>query len=277
MSSEDDLIHQHGAEGPFLHPKLALHLAQWCNPAFASVVNGWVLRYIAADRTLADDILRRAEGGGGVATLGSSLTHTMQEVPMLPDSQPQGEAAGGEEEAPLPLPDATVASAAAAEAPAAKAPAKALQRKADVPMAEVESEPSESEPSEEEAGPTPVKTPKTRQPRRARVGAKATPRAKAPHGRVAKAKAGGRRRRGAAQETYKIHLHRVLKQIHPDMSISAKGMEVLNVRAHCSLSVLMRLRGFLTTVFPCRTWCKICLRRWPRRRPCCCARTRAAR
>ena len=230
MSSEDELIHQHGAEGPFLHPKLALHLAQWCNPAFASVVNGWVLRYIAADRSLADDILRRAEGGGGgTATLGSSLTHTMQEVPMLPDSQPQGGAAGGEEEAPLPLPDATVASAAAAEAPPAKAPAKALQRKTAAPMAE-----EESEPSEEEAGPPPVKTPKTRQPRRARVGAKATPRAKAPPGRVAKAKAGGRRRRGAAQESYKIHLHRVLKQIHPDMSISAKGMEVLNVRAHCS-------------------------------------------
>ena len=243
MSSEEDLIHEHGAEGPFLHPKLALHLAQWCNPAFASVVNGWVLRYIAADRTLADDILRRAEGGGGggMATLGSSLTHTLQEVPMLPDSQPQGGAEGGEEEeAPLPLPEATViASAAAGKAPATKAPSKPLQRKAaaakaDVPMEE-ESQPSESEPSEEEAeaGPTPVKTPKMRQPRRARVGAKVTPRGKAAPARVAKAKAkaGGRRRRGVAHESYKIHLHRVLKQIHPDMSISAKGMEVLNVRA----------------------------------------------
>ena len=245
VASEEDLIHEHGAEGPFMHPKLALHMAQWCNPSFASVVNGWVLRYIAADRTLAEDIVRRAEGGGGgMATLGSSLTHTLQEVPMLPNSQPQG-GAEAEAEAPLPLPEATASAAAAAEAPAAKAPAKApQQRKAPQrkapPAAEeegapmVEAEESEPSESEEEAAPTPVKTPKTRQPRRARVGIKSTPRAKAKAGRVAKA-AGGRRRRGAAQESYKIHMHRVLKQVHPDMSISAKGMEVLNVRAHALL------------------------------------------
>ncbi len=77
MAAAADLVHQHDTEGPFVHPKarrarggslhgsgaaaafaspdvtrrraaareqVALHLAQWCNPAFASVVNGWVGR-----------------------------------------------------------------------------------------------------------------------------------------------------------------------------------------------------------------------------------------
>ena len=284
VASEDDLIHEHGAEGPFVHPKLALHMAQWCNPSFASVVNGWVLRYIAADRTLAEDITHRAEGGGGMATLGSSLTHTMQEVPVLPESQPQGEA---EAEAEAPLPEAT-ASAAAAEVPAAKAPPLRKAPPADEEEGAPMVEEKESEPSEEEAGPTPVKTPKTRQTRRARIGAKSTPRAKATPGRVAKA-AGRRRRRAATQESYKVNLHRVLKQVHPDMSISAKGMEVLNVRLHgllySSICVLARhclppvvlMRQAMRTFGPCRTWFATCSSRWPPRRRRCCARTRAAR
>jgi hypothetical protein len=105
-------------------------MAQWCNPAFASVVNGWVvrtrcirilpafafvldtlpshlracfpllcqLRYIAADRTLAEDILQRAGATPG-DTLGSSLIGTIEHVPQLPDSQPPGGAGGAEEEA----------------------------------------------------------------------------------------------------------------------------------------------------------------------------------
>lgn len=32
---------RHG--GTYVHPKLAMHLAQWCSPKFAVVVSGWVL------------------------------------------------------------------------------------------------------------------------------------------------------------------------------------------------------------------------------------------
>jgi hypothetical protein len=136
-------------------------MAQWANPAFASVVNGWVvraarartidvgtfpsralllflrthvllltwhngirsgcqLRYIAADRTLADDIIARAGGasggaGGGSGTpLGSAIEHTISDVPMLGDSQPVEEERGEEVEAP-PLRLTAAAAAASSE------------------------------------------------------------------------------------------------------------------------------------------------------------------
>jgi hypothetical protein len=239
-SSEAELIHDHEEAGPFLHPKLALHMAQWCNPAFAAVVNGWVLRFIAADRTLADDIQRRAGSGAGMETLGSSLTHTMRDVPMLPtDSQPRG----GELDVPMP-PTHEVEASAAAGPPASKAPSRrkapaaasippvALEEEEaeEAPLAE-EEEVSEEESEEEEALP-PVKTPATRQPRRARTGGKSTPAAKAKGAKgVAK---GGVKRRRKHQESYGVYLHRVLKQIHPELGISSKAMEVMNVR-HATL------------------------------------------
>lgn len=222
VSGEGDLIHQHG-QGPFMHPKLALHLAQWANPAFASVVNGWVLRYIAADRSLADDVLRRAgAGGGGEALLGSSLTHTMREVPLLPDSQPQaGEEEKEEEDEDdhpfLPSMEATASDAAApSKAPSAQRSRQPAQAKALPPPQE------EEEPAEEEPAPTPVETPAPRR-QRARTGAKTT----ATPARLAKAKT-GRRRRAHRKESFKIYIHKVLKQISPTLGISSKAMAVMD-------------------------------------------------
>ncbi len=46
----------------------------------------------------------------------------------------------------------------------------------------------------------------------------------------------GRRRRKAKAESYKIYIHKVLKQVHPELGISAKGMAVMNVRARAARS-----------------------------------------
>lgn len=52
--------------GTYVHPKLAMHLAQWCSPKFAVVVSGWVLDILTTGRaelapTPADPILAMIE------------------------------------------------------------------------------------------------------------------------------------------------------------------------------------------------------------------------
>jgi histone H2B len=39
---------------------------------------------------------------------------------------------------------------------------------------------------------------------------------------------GGRRRKTATKESFAIYIYRVLKQVHPDLSISSRGMQVMN-------------------------------------------------
>ncbi|KAJ8267766.1 hypothetical protein COCON_G00129380 [Conger conger] len=43
-----------------------------------------------------------------------------------------------------------------------------------------------------------------------------------------KAKKGGKKRRRTRKESYATYVHRVLKQVHPDIGISSKAMKVMN-------------------------------------------------
>ncbi|XP_072906286.1 histone H2B 7-like [Hemitrygon akajei] len=47
---------------------------------------------------------------------------------------------------------------------------------------------------------------------------------------VSKAQAkGGKKRRRARRETYSIYVYKVMKQVHPDTSISSKAMSIMNL------------------------------------------------
>ncbi|KAJ8378626.1 hypothetical protein AAFF_G00238380 [Aldrovandia affinis] len=43
-----------------------------------------------------------------------------------------------------------------------------------------------------------------------------------------KTKKGGKRRKRSRKDSYAIYVYRVLKQVHPDTSISAKSMKIMN-------------------------------------------------
>lgn len=45
--------------GTWVHPRVAIHLAQWVSPQFAVQVTDWVLRFMSGDLTLVSDIVKR--------------------------------------------------------------------------------------------------------------------------------------------------------------------------------------------------------------------------
>ena len=51
--------------GTWIHPKLAIHLAQWISPKFGIWVTDLVIRYASGDLTLAQDVVRQANRVSG--------------------------------------------------------------------------------------------------------------------------------------------------------------------------------------------------------------------
>lgn len=45
--------------GTWVHPRVAIHLAQWISPSFAVNVTGWIHRYLKGDISLAQEIAQR--------------------------------------------------------------------------------------------------------------------------------------------------------------------------------------------------------------------------
>jgi hypothetical protein len=45
--------------GTWVHPRVAIHLAQWVSPQFAVQVTDWVLRFMSGDLTLVSEIVQR--------------------------------------------------------------------------------------------------------------------------------------------------------------------------------------------------------------------------
>ena len=43
-------------QGTWVHPQVAVHLAQWCSPKFSVAVSKWVLRFMYGDLTLIEEI-----------------------------------------------------------------------------------------------------------------------------------------------------------------------------------------------------------------------------
>ncbi len=40
-----------GKQGTWIHPQVAIHLAQWCSPEFAVVVSGWIFKLMTEGPT----------------------------------------------------------------------------------------------------------------------------------------------------------------------------------------------------------------------------------
>lgn len=48
-------------QGTWIHPHVAIHLAQWLSPKFAVAVSKWVFRFMCGDLTLIDEIKQNNE------------------------------------------------------------------------------------------------------------------------------------------------------------------------------------------------------------------------
>jgi KilA domain-containing protein len=46
-------------QGTWVHPMVAMHLAQWISPKFAIQVSKWVLRYLSGDLTLIPEVMKQ--------------------------------------------------------------------------------------------------------------------------------------------------------------------------------------------------------------------------
>ena len=55
-------------QGTWVHPRVAIHLAQWLDPVFSIAVTDWVLRFIAGDLTLIGDVTQRYDQIHGTIT-----------------------------------------------------------------------------------------------------------------------------------------------------------------------------------------------------------------
>jgi hypothetical protein len=54
--------------GTWVHPRIAVHLAQWLSPIFADEVSDWVLRYLSGDITLVKEIVTKHDEVNNVKT-----------------------------------------------------------------------------------------------------------------------------------------------------------------------------------------------------------------
>ncbi|KAK9811549.1 hypothetical protein WJX72_005738 [[Myrmecia] bisecta] len=154
-----------------------------------------------------------------------------------------------EEEEPEQAPAAKAPAKAAKKAAPAKPPAAKAPAKAPATSKAATNGPTTPAPKQTPAKQTPAKRPASKAvpeteaeeappAKRAEVAAPATRRTaqkslpqKAPAGRAVarpRARAAGRRKR---HETYKRYTYRVLKEVHPDMGISSKGMEIMDTFA----------------------------------------------
>ena len=52
-------------QGTWVHPHIAINLAQWISPIFAVKVSGWIARFISGDLTLADELVENANINSG--------------------------------------------------------------------------------------------------------------------------------------------------------------------------------------------------------------------
>jgi hypothetical protein len=56
------------AQGTWVHPHIAINLAQWVSPMFAVKVAGWVSRFISGDLTLAKEVLENHDSENNTIT-----------------------------------------------------------------------------------------------------------------------------------------------------------------------------------------------------------------
>ena len=64
--------------GSWVHPHVAIHLAMWISPIFATEVVVWTSRYLSGDRTLASEVIEMADRVSGTKTITTSTTAPKQ-------------------------------------------------------------------------------------------------------------------------------------------------------------------------------------------------------
>ncbi len=55
-------------QGTWVHPRVAIHLAQWISPRFAVQVTDWVLRFMSGDLTLVAEVVERHDAIHGTSS-----------------------------------------------------------------------------------------------------------------------------------------------------------------------------------------------------------------
>lgn len=68
--------------GTWVHPRIAIHLAQWLSPKFSIAVTDWVIRYLSGDITLVADIVKQHEDitGTKVTNIDFNYEHKLLEL-----------------------------------------------------------------------------------------------------------------------------------------------------------------------------------------------------
>ncbi len=89
----NDIIHvrQGGIstdQGSWIHPRAAVHLAQWLSPVFALNVCEWVTRFISGDLILIKDIVVNHRNDHSIEYLSATAGHTKGTPPAHKDVPP---------------------------------------------------------------------------------------------------------------------------------------------------------------------------------------------
>jgi hypothetical protein len=66
--------------GTWIHPHIAINLAQWVNAIFAVKVAGWVGRFLAGDLTLAHDLVLNANQNGTINNVSIATNPKTKEI-----------------------------------------------------------------------------------------------------------------------------------------------------------------------------------------------------